>query len=242
MSNTESNNDQIGQNSLDQDHPVDWNDIWRSAKSGSGQTYTRPRPIVTLPPPSEKGWRWECHDDQPRRYLCTPKTIDGNTITILVKCNEEGDITLAPVLPAWNDDEAANWANPEVLSGIFARMTETIDKIDPATCFSVKTKALETKATAGYQWWHVRALNTAVRASNYSFISGDWQHCLRFDKAPTESDVDVPTEKYYSKLAEITLNARPPSDLYVLPTEQKNRFLAQLPFDHPSYRPFKTTD
>jgi hypothetical protein len=215
---------------------VTWPTVFESANAGSGQNYTLPTP--------DKGWRWECNGDQPDTYIRKPNLPqDGYTITILVKHDEKSDITLlSPVFPAWNPAQAANWADPKVSLKTFAEMSKTIDKLDPATCFSVETQALEDKTTGGYPWWHVRALNTAVRASNYSFISGDWQHCLRFDKAPTESDVDVPTEKYYSKLAEITLNARPPSDLYVLPTEQKNRFLAQLPFDHPSYRPFKTTD
>jgi hypothetical protein len=271
MSNTESNDNRIGQNSQD----VDWPDIWRSANSGSGQTYTRPLPIsqstpvpsvhgtpvpsvhstpipsspqsgsdskVTLPPPSEKGWRWRCHDGRPDRYILEPSyTKDGNIITILVKHDEKGNTTLlAPVLPAWNNNEAAKWADPDLLSEAFARMSETIDKIDPATCFSVKTQEAENETTAGYPWWHVRALNTAVKASDYSFQSGGKHYTLRFGKAPTGGG--VLTERYYLKPDKRTLIAKPPGNEHVLPTAQRNSLLAQLPISHPSCRSLETTN
>jgi len=248
---------------------VDWADIWKSAKEGSGQKYTLPPSVpqrtpappsfqsasnskvtlpplssickVKLPPPSEKHWRWKCNDGQPDRYIVKPAESHLQpVITIFVDYNPESNTTLlSPVLPAWNDAEAATWAKPAVLSEAFAKLSETLDIIDPSACCSVKAPARQ--GSAAYEWWHVRALNTVVAASDvYSVTVGEREYYLRFDKAPTGTHVK--TGRHYSELKDITLGDEPPKRLYVIPSPQKGKFLDKLPVDHPSYQPLKTDD
>ena len=250
---------------------VDWADIWKSAKEGSGQKYTLPSSVpqrtpappsfqsasnskvtlpppssickVKLPPPSEKHWLWKCNDGQPDRYIVKPAESHLQpVITIFVLHNpESGTTLLAPVLPAWNDAEAATWADPAVLSETFAKLSETLDIIDPSACFSLKPQAHNSQRSARYDWWHVRALNTVVAASDaYSVTIGNRQHCLRFNKAP--DGTHVKTGDYYPTLEDITLGVTPSKSLYVIPSPQKGKFLDKLPVDHPSYHPLKTKD
>lgn len=199
---------------------------------------------VTLPPLSKKGWYWKRDNgDEPVRHIyksLTPQ--EGTQIEILVEIDKDSNTAiLRPVLPAFTDDQAVEWTDPEKLSAMFAKASETLEAINPSKCLNTVTQAREHPDSESYSWWHARVLNTVLRdsdesvaGSDHGFTVGTTRYRLRFGKATAHSE-NAPINFYYKERGDILSNPRKGS-VFLPHLQGKDILTASRAVDHNGIR------
>ena len=162
-------------------------------------------------------------------------TREKDCITLVVNVDEtKKQYTIMPYFPASNKGDAVLWTDPTVVSNALAQIETILTKIDLSVCFDFKTKALESNDRETRALWHVAALNTMkARYQDRVNISSS-NYPVNFRQA-SENNSIVPGA-YYPNRKDII---RPEKHRHVLRTDQADRLYAQLPPNHPLYRPLK---
>ena len=192
-----------------------------------------------------KGWRMAAHetvDGEPQQSWCTAspttKSRQPDNITLVVSVDEEHELyTITPCFPAKNDNDAKLWADPKIVSDALAQTVTILNEIDPSALWNVETKVLKSDDAGSRLGWHISALNTLARELDKQVrvtpAAGPWP--VHFDPA-----LDTTSIEPYTHYLDRTDIIGPPPKRHYLQRDQISNLCAQLPIDHPSYRPVES--
>lgn len=192
-----------------------------------------------------KGWRMATHetaDGEPQQSWCTAppttKSRQPDDITLVVSVDEAHELyTITPCFPAKNDNDAKLWADPKIVSDALAQTETILTEINPSALWNVEKETLQSGDAETRLGWHISALNTLARELNklveVDSATGPWP--VHFDPASRTTSIE-PNTHYLNRKDIIG----PPPKRHFLHRDRASTLYAQLPFDHPSYRPLKS--